>query len=137
MSEHSRKRLCVGCDEPVIRWTEWEIARKKRVQVLQHILNHPTHNDGHKLFMVEERMENFELEDESVRRLKELQAEPPPAPGSDEARVRRQNINEHVMKLFMMDHLVYVREQDASPSSSTAQSQQPGCRDREIRKFID
>ncbi len=119
MSGLSQEHYCIEFDEAWLRWPEWEATRRKRrVELLQQIVNHPIHNDAHKLCMVEVLMGTFEREDETVRRLQELLSTPSPPAGSDEARGRRQTIGEHVLKLFMMDHQVYAQTRHVHPRSS-------------------
>ena len=127
------EKVCIK--DSFIDWTAWHTnTEAARVSVLKRILKDPTTDSRHNLFLVGERVENFEAEDRTVARIKDLESSPKLEKGASQYEEHQQTFMECMMELIMMNALVYDTEgrTAASASSSTSTASPPrtdGCRD--------
>ena len=130
--ERPRKKICIK--DTYIAWPAWHShTEAARVTVLKRILNDPTTDDRHAIFLVGERVENFAEEDRTVVRIKDIENSPKVEKGTSEYEERRNTLMECMMELTKMKALVCDTEgrSAASASSSASRASPPrteGCR---------
>ena len=86
--------------------------------------------------LVAERMDDFEHEDATMLKIKNLSGDNWPQAGTAEESVRLQEITTLFLEMVMMKAMVYHRVGDGGSSSSTTRSQQPGHRSEEKSRSI-
>lgn len=130
--EPPRKKRCgTNC---LIEWPLWHNATDAtRINVLKSILDNPSTDNKHKIFLVGERLENFQHEDQTVQRIKDLEKLPKYEKGTPEYEQTQSQLMECMMELVMMKALVYDTEGRASASASSSASRATpsgaeGCR---------
>ena len=130
--EQPRKKICIR--DNLIEWPAWHShTDAARVSVLKRILNDPTTENRHKIFLVGERLENFQDEDRTVARIKEIENSPKSEKGTPEYDATFTELGGCLMELIMMKALVYDTEGRAAASASSSASRASpsgpeGCR---------
>jgi len=92
-----------------IDWAEMgRETQQKRVAVLQEILNDPRiSSDSFKMLLVGEKMDNFQQEDELLRRIQGLEATDLPPPGTPQEHNRKIQVAMLLEELLMTRTLLY------------------------------
>jgi len=92
-----------------IDWAEMgRETQQKRVAVLQEILNDPRiSSDSFKMLLVGEKMDNFQQEDELLRRIQGLEATDLPPPGTPQEHNRKIQVAVLLEELLMTRTLLY------------------------------
>ena len=93
------------------RKIDWQLVNTRtfraRVAVLRDVLNDDRTPDCHKLVCAQERIENFDDEDELLNRLQSLETKDDPPPGSPEERDRHDEIKMLIAEALMRRTLLY------------------------------
>jgi hypothetical protein len=118
-----RENMCDAC----MNWPAfWAELGDLRINVLVGILSQRRTPYSMKILLLRERLENFETEDVSARRLQELDESEWPEAGSHEYQERFQEFGQLKMQVHLMRHVVYGCEDHLFTSSRRVRPRREG-----------